>query len=425
MKESRHLEYKEMITNTFLKTVSAFANYDGGEIWFGITDEETVVGISDPEQQCLDIENRINDSISPQPDYELAIKEDHTIYLKVLPGKCQPYLYKSKAYKRNDTATVEVDHTELTRLILRGSNRSYEELPSDNQEPVFAKLEKEMKAVTGIDRLDLNVLKTLNLYSDKDGYNIAAEILADENPFPGVDIGKFGDSISIIQKRRTYEHISALSLYDAAYEMFRDYYEYELIEGAQRKTVHLIPEEAYREAVANALIHRVWDVKDHIRIFMFDDRVEIFSPGGLPEGISRDAYLAGNYSTLRNPILSNVFFRLRIVEIFGTGIRRIKEAYMDSITKPEFEIYDDSIKVVLPVVKARNALKGEMSLVYEAVSGSDGCSIRQIEEQVPYGKTKVRKILNELLSRNLIRVTGQGRGTKYHTLSETPGEVST
>ena len=414
MAENRFLEYKETISNTFLKTVSAFANYDGGEIIFGIDDDGKAVGIQEPVQKCLDIENRINDSIAPQPDYELTVAGNHTIVLKVYAGVHKPYLYKSKAYKRNDTSTVEVDHIEMTRLILEGSNLSYEELPSEMQDLTFEKLEKELKSKAGIERLDLNILKTLNLFSDRNGYNVAAEILADQNTLPGVDIGKFGDSISIIKKRKTYEHTSILNLYDAAYEMFRDYYEYDVIEESERRTVSLIPGAAYREAVANALIHRVWDVKDHIRIFMFDDRVEIFSPGGLPRGMTKEAYLSGNYSALRNPVISNVFFRLKIVEIFGTGIRRIKESYKDSVVKPEFEVYENSIKVILPVVKERASINGEAGLVYDTVSMQAGSSISQIVEKVPFGKTKTRKILNELESKGLIRVTGNGRGTKYH-----------
>ena len=414
MKETKQLEYKETITNTFLKTVSAFANYDGGEIVFGINDDGEVIGMQDPERKCLDIENRINDSIEPQPEYELGIADDHTIRLKIYAGMQQPYFYRSKAYKRNNTATVEVDRTELTRLILKGSNRNYEELPAGIQDLSFRKLEQELKTKTGIDALDLNILKTLNLFSDQNGYNIAAEILADENTLAGIDIGKFGDSISVIRKRRTYEHTSALNLYDAAYDMFRDYYIYEVITDSERETRSLIPAQAFREAVANALIHRMWDVKDHIRIFMFDDRVEIFSPGGLPEGMSEEAYLSGNYSTLRNPILSNVFFRLGLVEIFGTGIRRIREAYQDSIIKPEFEIYENAIKVILPIVKERSTLEDEMELVYATLSEREGTSIGRIVQEVPFGKTKVRKILSELAQKKLVRITGNGRGTKYY-----------
>ena len=103
-------------------------------------------------------------------------------------------------------------------------------------------------------------MKTLNLYDDVNGFNNAAGILADNNHFPGIDIVKFGENISIIQKRSTFENISVLEVYEKAIDVFRDYYQYEVIQGAARKKMDKIPEEAFREAIANALIHRVWDV---------------------------------------------------------------------------------------------------------------------------------------------------------------------
>ena len=112
MRETRILEFKETITNTFLKTVSAFSNYNGGTILFGVDDNGNVKGLPDVKQACLDIEKKINDSISPQPNYTLEIQNnDQTIKLTVKSGLQKPYLYKSKAYKRNDTATIEVDTT--------------------------------------------------------------------------------------------------------------------------------------------------------------------------------------------------------------------------------------------------------------------------------------------------------------------------
>ena len=137
MRETRIIEFKETITNTFLKTVSAFSNYNGGEIYFGIDDNGNVKGIADVKQSCLDIENKINDSISPQPDYTLEIQNDSTIKLTVKSGIHKPYLYKSKAYKRNDTATIEVDTLEFSRLILEGKNIRFEELPYNEQKLTF------------------------------------------------------------------------------------------------------------------------------------------------------------------------------------------------------------------------------------------------------------------------------------------------
>lgn len=201
MRETRTLEFKETITNTFLKTVSAFSNYDGGTIYFGIDDDGNIKGLKDVKQACLDIENKINDSISPQPNYTMEIQNnDQTIKLTVKSGIQKPYLYKSKAFKRNDTATIEADTLELSRLILEGKNISFEELPCRQQELSFEILHRKLKEHIQIEAFNQDTLRTLNLYDNNNGYNNAAAILADTNHFPGIDIVKFGENISIIQK---------------------------------------------------------------------------------------------------------------------------------------------------------------------------------------------------------------------------------
>ena len=194
MKETRTMEFKETVTNTFLKTVSAFSNYNGGMILFGVDDNGVAKGLPDEKQSCLDIENKINDSIYPQPDYTLEVQQDHIIKLVVKSGVHKPYLYKSKAYKRNDTATIEVDTLELSR-----------------------------KECIQLETFDQDTLKTLNLYNNTNGYNNAAGLLADKNHFPGIDIMKFGENISIIQRRATFENISILEVYDKTIDIFRDY----------------------------------------------------------------------------------------------------------------------------------------------------------------------------------------------------------
>lgn len=155
----------------------------------------------------------------------------------------------------------------------------------------------------------------------------------------------------LFKKRATFENISVLDAYEKSISVFRDYYQYEVIQGADRKKIEKIPEAAFREAIANALIHRVWDVDSQIRVLMFDDRIEIISPGGLPSGITVDEYLDGKISVLRNRNLANVFYRLGFVEIFGTGVTRIKQLYEGNLAKPDFEVSENTIKIVLPVLR--------------------------------------------------------------------------
>ena len=414
MRETRTLEFKETITNTFLKTVSAFSNYDGGTIFFGVDDEGDIKGLLDVKQACLDIENKINDSITPQPDYTLEIQNnDQTIKLAVKSGLQKPYLYKSKAYKRNDTATIEVDTLEFSRLILDGKNIRFEELPCKDQKLSFEILHHKLKESIQIEVFNQDTLKTLNLYNDVNGFSNAAGILADENHFPGIDIVKFGENISIIQKRSTFENISVLEVYEKAIDVFRDYYQYEIIQGADRKKIEKIPEAAFRDAIANALIHRVWDVDSKIRVLMFDDRIEIVSPGGMPSGITEEEYLSGKLSVLRNRNLANVFYRLGFVEIFGTGITRIKQLYAESLIKPDFEVSENAIKIVLPIFEQNVDLTEDEQKIYKLLSKTMLKPISEIAPYVSFGKSKTTKLLKDMCQKGVVTVEGKGKGTKY------------
>ena len=414
MRETRILEFKETITNTFLKTVSAFSNYDGGEILFGVDDDGNIKGLSDVKQACLDIENKINDSISPQPNYTLEIQNnEQTIKLSVKSGLQKPYLYKSKAYKRNDTATIEVDTLEFSRLVLEGKNIRFEELPCKDQELSFEILQSNLKEKIQIETFNKDTLKTLNLYDDVNGFNNAAGLLADKNHFPGIDIVKFGENISIIQKRITFENTSVLDIYEKALSVFRDYYQYEVIQGADRKMVEKIPEAAFREAIANALIHRVWDVDLQIRVSMFDDRTEVVSPGGLPSGITEDEYLSGKLSVLRNRNLANVFYRLGFVEIFGTGITRIKQIYSEASVKPSFEVSENAIQIVLPIYEENANLTEDEKVVYKLLSRNMLKSMSEIAPYISFGKSKTTKLLKDMEQKGVIAIEGKGKGTKY------------
>ena len=117
-------------------------------------------------------------------------------------------------------------------------------------------------------------------------------------------------------------------------------------------------------------------------ILMFDDRIEVTWPGGLPA----EEYLKGNFSVLRNPILGNIFYRFHLVEILGTGIRKIRESYRYSASKPDFEVLDNSIKVTLPVMNTLELSEDE-ELVYKALSKTIPRSSGEITEAVPFGKS--------------------------------------
>ncbi|MGI6587370.1 MAG: RNA-binding domain-containing protein [Peptococcia bacterium] len=418
-KEKYNLEFKEEVTKTFLKTVSAYANYNDGKIIFGIGDDGDLIGLDYVQDECLRIENMINDSIEPVPNFKIKVEkiDDKTmVILNVKKGRDTPYYYRGKAYKRSNTSTLEVDRYELRRLAIEGINMAYEERKASSQSLEFNKLESKLKEKAGIKNISLDILKTLNLYNKDGYYNIAGELLADENniDFSGIDIVKFGKDINQILYRETISNKSLLSQYDRAIEIFELYYQYEEIEGYNRVKKELIPREAFRESLANAIVHRVWDVNSYIQISMYDDRIEINSPGGLPEGISQEEYLYGNISVLRNPIIAGVFYRLDIIEKFGTGVTRINKEYIKSISKPSFNISKNNINIQLPLIESDklNLVKDE-AIIYKILKDEIELSRGELDKKAGFNKAKTLRMLNGLIDKNIIQKLGKGPGTTY------------
>jgi len=194
--------------------------------------------------------------------------------------------------------------------------------------------------------------------------------------------------------------------------MFARYYRYERIEGMERVQTDRIPLEAFREAVANALVHRTWDVRANVQIALYDDRVVVTSPGSLPAGLTTEQYLYGQISVLRNPIVAEAFLKLDYIEKFGTGIARIRRAYRDSINQPIFDVRGGMVAVTLPVTDALEGSEEEVQ-VLKALSGGRIMSRNEIEKQTGLSRMRTLAALESLLERNAIVRQGTGRATKY------------
>lgn len=417
--ERYNLEFKEHVSKSFLKTVSAYSNYTDGKIIFGISDDGNVVGIDNLNEERIRIENMINDSLNPVPQFHIEVENEEQkslIILSVVKGKDTPYYYNNKAYKRSDTSTVEVDKIELRRLILKGINIGFEEMPSSTQDIEFNILESKLKEKLGIEKLNSDILKTLNLLDKDEEYNVAAELLADKNNirFSGIDIVRFGKTINQILYRETIKEVSLLAQYIKSIEIFERYYQYEEIVGYERIKRELIPKEAFREALANAIVHRVWDINSFIQISMFQDKIEINSPGGLPESISKDEYLYSNISLLRNPIIADIFYKLDIIEKFGTGIMRINEEYIKSTAKPAYEISENNIKIILPVIDIRKLdLSDDENIVLDIFKDEIELSRAELDKKTKFNKTKTLRILTSLMDKNIIEKLGNGPSVTY------------
>lgn len=413
MRETHNLEFKEKISDSFLKTVVAFANYSGGEILFGVDDNGEFIGLSNLKDDAMIIENKINDFIKPQIAFKIETDdEEKVIKLIVYPGDEKPYFYKSKSYKRNDSSTVEVDSLELKKLIIEGQNKSYDSLSSDINSYSFLYLENKFRDIVGIENINNDILKTLELVDRDNLLTNAGNLFADHNDCNLIDIVRFGDDQNTILNRERLKDISILEAFDKSVLKYREYYQIENIKGSYREKVELVPEKAFREAIANALVHRDWISNSFVQVSMEKDFIKITSPGGLPMDISEEEYLNGQISVMRNPIIGNIFFRLNIIESFGTGIRRIINSYKDLVKNPSFKIFENSIEVKLPVVSPVDNLSDDKKKVIKAL-GNRPVSSSSIAEDTDFGKNKVLNLLNDLIDEGYVVKYGRGRGTKY------------
>lgn len=412
--ELNTVELKETISNTFLKTVSAFANYQDGEIIFGVADNGEIKGIKNINELCDAIESKIIDTIQPMPDFSLEIDHLNKI-VKVLvkKGFDTPYLYKNKAYIRNHKSTVEVDRLHLNRLILKGQNITFESLECENQDLTFKYLENKFKNSLALGNFSEDVAKSLGLMNKNEKYNNAGALFSDKNNYQILDIVKFGDNIDEILFRKTSSNCCVLQAFDKAIDVYSNFLQIEKIDGFERKSCDLIPKVAFREALLNALLHRTWDVPICSKVTIYSDRVEIYSPGGLPSAISEDDYLNKQISFPRNLIMCSIFYRLGLIEKFGTGILRIINSYKNYLNKPKFEIDENWINIILPFINQNIDMSADEKVIVGILDNSVPLSSANLSKLSKFSQSKVTYICKHLAELGIVKISGNGRSTKY------------
>ena len=400
------------MTKTYLKTVSAFANYGDGEIMFGVSDNGKVIGIENPLDFSLDLENQINNLIVPQPEYTIKINPDHSVSLFVKRGSRTPYKYQNKAYKRHNTSTIEVDSFELDNLVLYGRNLSFEELECKKQSLTFNAFENQCKELLKISSLSKDNLISLGLINENMKYNNAAFTFSDQNSLGGLDVVVFGKDINEIKTRYDLHSLNIVNQLNRALEIFDANYMFEQVGGTTRKLVEKIPRIAFKEAVANAIVHREYGLNANTKVSMFNNYIEICSVGGLPTGLSEEQFYNDLASSRRNQIIANIFMRFKIIEAFGTGIRRIKNSYINSGVQPEFKVFDNEVVVILPVV-GLNALTDDEQYFISKLSKKVYYSRKDLEDILGKSKSSVIRLVNNLIEKKVLNVSGEGKAKLY------------
>ena len=424
MREDATHEFKAAFTSSYLKTVSAYANYQTGYITFGLSDDGSACGLEDPDDLRLCIENQINESISPVPRFEISTDAvQRTLTLKVFKGENCPYLLQGKAYRRSDTSTVEAGPEALRELCLYGSGQSFDELNCEDPVPklTFSCLQAKLAGFLNVSALSDDILKTLGLINRRGRYDRAAELLSDSHGYTVLQLACVNEDLSELRDRVNVDGVSLLDAFDQACEYFHRHYVTEKIDGFIRRNFASVPLEAYREAVTNALVHRKWNIRSSVQICFFEDRIEVLSPGGLPEGISaRDFAGSARLSVKRNPILADVFSRLGCGERFGMGREKIRKAYEGTTYAPRFEAGENSVTVILPrtdLSRSLSQLSDDEIKVLQCLSPASLSLRRDVDERTGFNQAKTGRILNRLIEWHLAEKISAGPETRYRSNS--------
>ncbi|MCF0212366.1 MAG: putative DNA binding domain-containing protein, partial [Bacteroidales bacterium] len=340
--KKRELELKKV--KSWCKSVSAFANGNGGKLIFGVTDEDVIVGLDNPQYMAEQFSEIVKSHIDPLPEIDLSfetIEGKHIMIAEVKAGSTTPYYYKGdgqmSAFVRLGNESVPASVMEIRELVLRGTHQSYDSLMSEYpfRDYDFAKLRAVFKARTG-KTFDDNDYESWGLVGENGMLTNAGALLADDSPIRHSRIfctrwngrDKAHGLMDALDDME--ESGSIVLLLQAGMEFCRRNYQkkwYKTAEG--RVELPDYPEDSVLEGLVNALIHRSYlEIGSEVHIDMYDDRTEIYSPGGMFDGRPvQEHELMNVKSKRRNPVIADVFSRLRYMERRGSGFKKICDNY--------------------------------------------------------------------------------------------------
>ncbi len=428
--ESKTIEYKQEFTDDIKKTVIAFANTDGGKIFVGVEDDGNILGVSQPDSVILQVNNAVRDAI--RPDVTLftetiveQIDEKTVVVILVQRGTARPYYLAGKGirpegvYVRQGSSTVPATETAILNMIKETSGDSYEAARSLNQRLTFhdASAYFNRKSIA----FENSQKKTLGLIGE-DGMYTNLALLLSEQCAHTIKLAVFeGDRKAIFKERREFSG-SLLHQLEEAYA-FIDRFNRTRAEfkGLDRIDMRDYPPEAIREALLNAIVHRDYSFSSSTLISIFDDRVEFTTIGGLVKGISLNDIMLG-VSVLRNQHLANIFYRLNLIEAYGTGIPKIMGAYTENVVKPIIEVTDNAFKISLPNInspsssfsaKQNDLLSSRENQVMQLIDQKGYIQRKDVESDLNISQQTSVLLLRNMVEKGLVKKIGGGKLVKY------------
>lgn len=426
--ESETVELKEIVVDDIKKEIVAFANSAGGTLYIGVADDGSITGVVNPDMAIQQIVNMVRDSIKPDITmflhYETReIDRKQIIAVEIQRGTERPYYLAKKGLRpegvfvRQGTSSVPSTDTAIRRMIKETDGDSFENMRSLEQDLTFQSAGKEFaerKVAFGVSQMKtLGILNTDGIYTN-------LGLLLSEQCAHTVKAASFeGEDQSVFHDRREFS--------GSLLQQMGEVYSYIDLHNNIRSTFHKLrridnrdyPEVAVREALLNSLVHRDYSFSASTLISIYTDRIEFTTIGGLLTGVSLNDIMLG-LSVCRNPKLANVFYRLELIEAYGTGMRKIMKAYENRGKTPVVETTENAFKIVLPNLNEGGALEPvqmpindlEASVLELAIR--NGMITRQdVEKLLDVKQTGAGRLLSKMKQKNLLVQKGQGRNTKY------------
>ncbi len=429
--ESETVELKSVYVDDIKKEIIAFANTRGGSILVGVEDNGKICGVENSDRLIQQISNAARDTIKPDVTmflhYETqTIENKNIVEVKIQCGAHRPYYLAAKGLRpegvfvRQGTSSVPASDTMIRKMIKETDGDNYEDMRSLDQELTFEKVTSEFA------KRDLPLgesqMKTLGMI-DADGlYSNLALLLSDQCPhiikaatFGGTDQSDF-------QNRREFTGSLLKQLEEAyAYLDLRNQTK-ATFEGLLRIDHRDYPDTAIRESLLNAIVHRDYAVSASTLISVYADRIEMISIGGLAGGISFDDMMLG-VSYCRNHKLADVFYRLGLIEAYGTGMNKIMSSYKDVPAKPEIQVSTGAFKTVLPNQNVAVAVKTTLSshtvdkkeqAVLDLFKGQPSLTRAEIEKALGVSTSTACRIIKKMIANGVLSAEGNGRNAKYY-----------
>ena len=433
--ESENVEYKSQMLEDLYKEVIAFANTDGGVIYIGIDDRGNLTGIDDVDETYTKLTNGIRDAI--QPDVTMFVRyvlqDNKVIRIEVGEGSYKPYYLKAKGlkptgvYVRQGASSVQASPDQIRQMIKDSDGDVFEEMRTMEQDLTFEDAEKAFERY-GVEFSEDKyiALGLRNLHDDQ--YTNLALLLSDQCQHT-TKVAVFGDTANLTFK-------DAKEFGGSIFKQLDDTYSYlslcnrtaAVFKGLERIEKSDYPEEALREALLNALVHRDYSFSGSIIINVNDAGMEFISIGGLLPGLSAEDIRSG-ISQPRNRKLAEIFHRLRLIESYGTGIRRIFSLYKDSPVQPKIQVTSNTFKLILPNMNAAEPLPQitapaaetavsatvtpQMKVVLDYIAEYGEMTDEELQELLNIKKTRAYLLTRQMSESGLIEIEGRGAGKKY------------